>query len=169
MLSEILPVVDRLRQPLVRNAQGTQQPAPWPDLLRTLCERLAAAGTANPDGVRFLLSAHASHEELFLFRRLVEGLVGHADAIAVSWRYRPKSQPDGVKFKVPAVDAPNVNGARLFGLVNGEVADEVGEADLKALKEAVGLGRVSAPACRSARKVLGFLGLSRLDPRHYRC
>ena len=33
----------------------------------------AAAGTANADGVRFLLSAHASHEELFLFRRLDRG------------------------------------------------------------------------------------------------
>ena len=102
-------------------SDGAQQPASWHDLHRSLRERLAAAGTANPDGVRFLLSAHASHEELFLFRRLAEELVGHADAISVSWRYRPKSQPDGTKFKVPPVDAPNVNGARLFGLVKGNV------------------------------------------------
>ena len=135
-------------------------------------ERLAAAGTANPDGVRFLLSAHASHEELFLFRRLAEELVGHAEPISVSWRYRPKSQPDGAKFKVPPVDAPNVNGARLFGLVNGNVADAVGEADLSALKEAVALGpgvgalRVRPGPGRHARR--RRRGLSRLG-RAARC
>jgi NADH-quinone oxidoreductase subunit G len=135
---------DRLRQPLVRDERGTQRPASWADLFSALRQRLAAAGTANPDGVRFLLSAHAAHEEFFLFRRLVEDLVGRTDAIAVGWRYRPKPQPDGAKFKVPAVDAPNVNGARLFGLVEGNVADETGEADLSELKEAVALSRVAA-------------------------
>ncbi len=135
---------DRLRQPLVRDQHGTQLPAAWHDLFSALRQRLAAAGTTNPDGVRFLLSAHASHEELFLFRRLSEELVGGVEPIVVSWRYRPKSQPDGAKFKVPPVDAPNVSGARLFGLVNGNVTDAVGEADLTGLKEAVALGRVSA-------------------------
>jgi NADH-quinone oxidoreductase subunit G len=134
---------NRLLQPLVRDQHGTQQPASWHDLLSKLRERLAGAGTANPDGVRFLLSAHASHEEFFLFHRLAEGLIGHADAIAVSWRYQPKAQPEGVKFKIPPVDAPNLNGARLFGLLKGS-ADAVGEADLSALKEAVAAGRVSA-------------------------
>jgi NADH-quinone oxidoreductase subunit G len=135
---------DRLRQPLIRDERGQQRIASWHELLPSLRERLVAAGTKNPDGVRFLLSAHAAHEEYFLFRRLAEDLLGHADAIAVSWRYRPKQQPEGVKFKVPPVDAPNVSGAKLFGLIAGEPADAVGDADLSALKDAVAAGRVSA-------------------------
>src|SRR6185503_10879881 len=48
------------------------------------------------------------------------------------------------RFKVPPVDAPNVNGARLFGLAPGKVGDAVGEADLAALRKAVEGGGVSA-------------------------
>jgi NADH-quinone oxidoreductase subunit G len=136
---------DRLRRPLERVNQ-TQEPLPWHELYSKLRDRLAAAGRANPDGVRFLLSAHASNEELFLFRRLTEELVGEngPKAIDVSWRYQPKQQPEGTKFKVPAVDAPNVNGARLFGLAAGRVGDEVGPWDPTALHQAVEAGRVSA-------------------------
>jgi NADH-quinone oxidoreductase subunit G len=135
---------DRVQRPLVRDAQGTLQPVSWHELNSTLPDRLAAAGTANPEGVRFLLSAHASHEELFLFRRLVDDLIGSAGAISVSWPYRPKVQPADTTFKVPPVDAPNVNGARLFGLVNGHMGDAVGEPDLTGLKNAVAAGGVSA-------------------------
>src|SRR5207249_5966883 len=110
----------------------------------------------HPDGARFLLSAHASHEELFLSKRLTEELVGESGpaAISVSWRYREKQQPAGTKFKVPAVDAPNANGARMLGLVPGAPGDEVRGADVTALPQAVGAGRVTAlhlfapaPAC----------------------
>jgi NADH-quinone oxidoreductase subunit G len=136
---------DRLRGPLER-VDDAQQAVSWHEVYSKLRDRLAAAGTANPDGVRFLVSAHAAHEELFLFRRLTEELIGENGprAIAVSWRYQPKQQPPGATFKVPAIDAPNVNGARIFGLVPGAVGDEVGEADLAGLREAVGAGRVSA-------------------------
>jgi len=48
-----------------------------------------------------------------------------------------------VKFEVSPVDAPNVNGARLFGLADGRVGEPVGEADLSALKDAVAQGRVA--------------------------
>ena len=65
---------DRLRRPLQRDANGASQPVSWHDAIAALADRLAAAGASNPDGVRFLLSAHASHEELFLFRRIAEGL-----------------------------------------------------------------------------------------------
>src|SRR5579862_616328 len=134
----------RLARPMMRDDQGVQQPASWHELWPKLNARLAAAGQSNPDGVRFLLSAHAAHEELFLFRRLVESLVGNAHAISVGWRYQPKAQPSSVKFTVPAVDAPNVNGARMFGFVDGGVGDTVGEADLSALRQAVAGGLVSA-------------------------
>lgn len=106
-----------------------------------VCDRLAAAAASNPNGVRFLLSAHASHEELFLFRRIAEEWAG---AIDIGWRYQPKSQPEGARFKMPPADAPNVNGARMFGLAPGKVGDAVREADLATLKTAVGAGAVSA-------------------------
>jgi NADH-quinone oxidoreductase subunit G len=136
---------DRLRSPLLRDASGTLQPTSWQELFPQLLDRLSAAGTANPDGVRFLLSAHASHEELFLFRRLADELIGDASAaLTVSWRFSPKSQPGNTRFTVPAVDAPNVNGARMFGLVGGEVGDEVGAPDVSALRQAVEAGQVSS-------------------------
>ena len=134
----------RLRRPLVRGERDLQD-ASWPEMMRNLRDRLSAAGASNPDGVRFLLSAHASHEELFLFRRLAEELIGEVSTtIAVSWRHQPKSQPAHTTFRIPAVDAPNVAGARMFGLVPGRLGDEVGAADVSALRQAVEAGRVSA-------------------------
>jgi NADH-quinone oxidoreductase subunit G len=136
---------DRLRRPLVR-VNDAQQPVSWHELYSTLRDRLAQAGSANGDGVRFLVSAHAAHEELFLFRRLAGELIGEQgrEAISVSWRYQPKHQPEGTKFKVPPVDAPNVNGARMFGLTAGDVGAEVLQPNLSALRDAVEAGRVSA-------------------------
>jgi NADH-quinone oxidoreductase subunit G len=136
---------DRVRRPLLREANGVQQPRAWHEMLPMLAERFAAAGQANPDGVRFLLSAHASHEELFLFRRLTEELLGASGpaAISVSWREIAKSQPSHTKFVVPATDAPNVNGARIFGLVPGQNGDPQSFADVSALRSAVEAGQVS--------------------------
>jgi NADH-quinone oxidoreductase subunit G len=137
---------DRLRKPLIKDENGLQQPAAWRDATAKLADRLAAAGTANPEGVRFLLSAHASHEEFFMFRRLAEELMGDTGpgTISVSWRYTEKPQPPDTKFKVPAVDAPNVNGARIFGFVAGAPGDEVRDANVTALRQAVEGGRVTA-------------------------
>jgi NADH-quinone oxidoreductase subunit G len=142
---------DRLRQPLARggepaNLHRAAEPVSWHEATSKLRDALTAAGTANPNGVRFLLSAHASHEELFLFRRLAESLLGPEgpQSISVSWRYAPKAQPAHTQFPVPPVDAPNVNGARIFGLVPGLVGDQVGDADISALKKAVAAGNVSA-------------------------
>ena len=122
------------------------QPVSWRDALAKIVERLAAAGTASPAAVRFLVSAHASHEELFLFRRLTEELIGPAGpgSIAVSWRVHEKPQPEHAKFTVPPVDAPNVAGARAFGLAPGAPDAAVGAADLSALEQAVQSGRVAA-------------------------
>src|SRR5262245_47887146 len=137
---------DRLHRPLVRDAKGLLQPHAWHDVMPKLTERFTAAGQANPDGVRFLLSAHASHEELFLFRRLTEELLGTGGpgAITVSWRTTPKSQPTRTKFVVPAVDAPNVNGARIFGLVPGQNGDPQTAANVTQLRSAVEAGQISA-------------------------
>ena len=149
---------DRLRRPLVRDARGIQQPVEWHEVTSTLLDRLEVTPKAllamrrgeirsvGLTSMHFLLSAHASHEELFLFRRLSELLAGGdgPKGISVSWRYQPKQQPEGTAFKVPAVDAPNVNGARMFGLVPGAVGSEVREPDVSALRQAVEAGRVSA-------------------------
>src|SRR5256712_10187848 len=107
---------DRVRKPLERRGPGVSQPLSWHDSVAKVADRLAAAGVSKPDGVRFLLSAHASHEELFLFRRITEEWLDTTSSIDIAWRYQPKTQPKDTRFQVPSVDAPNVNGARLFGL-----------------------------------------------------
>jgi NADH-quinone oxidoreductase subunit G len=134
----------RIRKPLVRE-KSELVPSSWRDALSKLADALTAAGRTNIDGVRFLLSAHASHEELFLLRRLNEELIGDPTrAVAVTWTVREKHQPPNTKFVVPAVDAPNVNGARIFGFVPGEVGSAVGSADLSKLRQAVTGGQSSA-------------------------
>jgi NADH-quinone oxidoreductase subunit G len=137
---------ERVRRPLERRAEGVLEPLPWRDVIAKVRDRLDAAGRANPNGIRFLLSAHASHEELFLFRSITDHLLGESEtnAISVGWRYQPKHQPPNTRFPVPPVDAPNVNGARAFGFVAGRVGDPVNAADLSALQRAVDAGRVSA-------------------------
>jgi NADH-quinone oxidoreductase subunit G len=136
---------DRLHRPLMRDAKGLLQPHAWHDVMPKLTERFTLAGQANPDGVRFLLSAHASHEEFFLFRRLTEELLGAGgpSAITVSWRVTAKSQPPTTKFVVPAIDAPNVNGARIFGLVSGQNGERQTHADVSPLRSAIEAGQVS--------------------------
>jgi NADH-quinone oxidoreductase subunit G len=136
---------DRLRRPLARTASG-QSPVAWHDALNGIRDRLGAAGASNPDAVRFLLSAHASHEELFMFRGLVERLfgAGNLSQVAVSWRVTQKEQPPNTKFRVPPVDAPNVNGARAFGFVTRSQDDDVKGPDVSALRAAVESGAVSA-------------------------
>jgi len=106
----------------------------WHDAQVRLVERLSAAGSANADGVHILLSAHASHEELFLFRRLAEELIGNVKNVTAAWTSSKKVQPAGTKFVVPEVDAPNVAGVRAFGISE----------DLAKLKTAVEKGSVSA-------------------------
>jgi NADH-quinone oxidoreductase subunit G len=140
---------DRLSRPLMLTG-GVQQPVAWDDLMSNLRDRLTEEPrTKNGErsGIRFLLSAHASHEEMFLFSRLAQELsANHAprDLINVGWTFTPKVQPPGTTFKVPPVDAPNVNGARMLGLIDGGIEDPQGEADLSALRSAVQAGQVPA-------------------------
>jgi NADH-quinone oxidoreductase subunit G len=134
---------NRLTRPLLRGEHGLQTPAAWHDVMAKLVDRLAAIGRKNPDGVRFLISAHASHEEMFLFRRLAEELIGGAGAVAVGWRVTPKTQPADTKFVVPPVDAPNVGGATKLGLVSAGLDDTRSGPDLGALQAAVTAGRVA--------------------------
>src|SRR5215212_28769 len=92
----------RLRRPLMR--QGTElQPAAWHDVEPRLRDRIQQAGSADPASVHFLVSAHASTEELFVLKQMLEGLIG-ADglkAVTVGWTASHKPQPAGTRFKVP--------------------------------------------------------------------
>ena len=128
---------DRLRRPMIKDAGGRLQPSTWHDAMVALAGRLPGG---DPAGLRFLVSAHASLEELFVVGRIAADAGLGPSGVHVSWRHREKPQPARTAFRVPAVDAPNVAGARDLGLVTGS-----GErADLSALREAVEQGRVSA-------------------------
>jgi len=107
----------RLRKPAILR-DGVQQAVTWRDALTRARDLLEAAGRRDAASVRFLASAHASHEELFLLKQLALALKGDggADHVHVAWRRSEKRQPQDTKFRVPAIDAPNVNGARDIGL-----------------------------------------------------
>jgi NADH-quinone oxidoreductase subunit G len=133
----------RLRKPLLNTKQGVQQVVTWKDALTRVRDLLNAAGRKDPASVRFLASAHGAHEELFLLKRLAEDLKGDSGPshVHVAWRRTEKPQPANTKFRVPAIDAPNVNGAKNLGL--GVVATADGDADLSSLAAAIDQGRVS--------------------------
>ena len=83
-------------------------------------DRAAAAKALQPASrrraePRFLLSAHASHEEIYLTARLAQHLLGDMaqQGVAVSWtRERQAAARRASGSSVPPVDAPNVAGAR---------------------------------------------------------
>src|SRR5688500_8070366 len=133
----------RLRRPMLRRGAALESAA-WHDVEPKLRDRIQEAGSADPSSVRFLVSAHASTEELFVLRDIVEGLLGSdgLKVVNVSWARSEKPQPPGAKFKIPATDAPNVNGAKALGYDVGAGND--GVPDLSRLKAAVEGGRVKA-------------------------
>ena len=131
---------ERLQRPLLRSESGTLEPTDWTNALSKLADRVTAAGGASQ--LRFFASAHASLEELFLIGRLGGTFGLPEDGVAISWRYREKPQPPRVKFKIPPVDAPNVNGARDLGFP--VKASAKGEADISAFQSDVEQGRVRA-------------------------
>ena len=139
---------ERLRKPLILTKDGVQQVATWKDALMRVRDLLNAAGRKDPASVRMLASAHASHEEMYLLKRLAEDLKGDGGAshVHVAWRRTEKQQPANTKFQVPAIDAPNVNGARDLGLsVIGDTGAAIGagDADLSGLRTAIDQDRVA--------------------------
>jgi NADH-quinone oxidoreductase subunit G len=133
----------RLRRPMVRTSTGLE-PLAWHDVGPRLRDAIQTAGSADPSSVRFLASAHASTEELFVLKNLVTGLLGSdgMTAVTVAWKSSPKPQPAGAKFIVPSTDAPNVNGARDVGFAVGHGNGH--EANVAALRTAITSGRVKA-------------------------
>ena len=133
----------RLRKPLITTKDGAQQVATWKDALTRVRDLLNAAGRKDPASVRMLASAHCSHEEFYLLKRLAEDLKGveGGSHVHVAWRRTEKPQPKNTKFHVPATDAPNVNGAGDLGLPIKGGND--GECDLTNLKNAIDQDRVA--------------------------
>jgi NADH-quinone oxidoreductase subunit G len=130
---------DRLQRPLVKTEAGVQQPTDWREAMAKAADRITAAG---PESLRLLISAHASLEELFLIGRLGAALGIPEDGVAITWRAREKPQPRQTQFKVPPVDAPNVNGARDMGFPINAGSDA--RADLSAFRQQVERGGVKA-------------------------
>jgi NADH-quinone oxidoreductase subunit G len=122
----------RLRQPALRRG-GSLDAMPWADALVAVKDAVDAAG--GPSQAFFFVSAHASLEELFVLREIA----GQAGGVTLGWRYREKPQPANTKFRIPAVDAPNVRGARDLGF---DVPATSAPADLSQLRRAVESGEV---------------------------
>jgi NADH-quinone oxidoreductase subunit G len=132
---------DRLRRALVRNAgMAGQQPVDMRAALSRAAELIDAAGGAG--ALRFLISAHASLEELFLLGRMGGAFGLPEDGVAISWRTRAKPQPPGSQFKIPPVDAPNVKGASDLGFPVKTTAN--GEPDLASFRQKIESGSVKA-------------------------
>jgi NADH-quinone oxidoreductase subunit G len=127
----------RLQRPLIRSEAGALEPTDWRNALTKVADRVTAAG--GPSTLRFLISAHASLEELGVIGHLGGAFGVPEDGVALSWRTRVKPQPPRVKFKIPPADAPNVNGARDLGFP--VAASSAGEADVSAFRRAVEAGR----------------------------
>jgi NADH-quinone oxidoreductase subunit G len=127
---------DRLQRPLLRTEAGTLEPTDWRNAVAKIVDRVTAAGGAP--GLRFLVSAHASLEELALIGRIGGTLGVPEHGVAISWRRREKPQPAGVKFRIPPDDAPNVLGATDLGFPVKRT--QTGEADLAAFRKEIESG-----------------------------
>jgi len=86
--------------------------------------------------MRVMVSGHASLEELYVLKQFAP-LTG---GVAFSWRHREKPQPANTKFRIPAVDAPNLRGARDLGFKTAAID---GPADVTELRTAVEAGAVT--------------------------
>ena len=135
---------NRLRRPMMRRGGSTLEQVPWHDAHGRVRDRLQEAGAADSNSVRFVVSAHAAAEELFVLKQIVGALQGKdgVKAVNVVWTRSDKPQPAGTKFRVPATDAPNVNGARDLGYAVGQGNE--GTPDLTELRKAVEGGRIKA-------------------------
>jgi NADH-quinone oxidoreductase subunit G len=122
----------RQLQPHVRTGQGSGATS-WAEALIAVKTAVDTAGGAAH--ARVLASGHASLEELYILKQFAPLSGG----VTSGWRFREKPQPAKTTFRIPAVDAPNLRGARDLGF---ETAPADGPADLTALQAAVESGKV---------------------------
>jgi NADH-quinone oxidoreductase subunit G len=111
-----LDAPSRLLVPQRRTTAGLE-PLTWPEMARTLAERLRAAG---PDRVGVLLSPRMPNEDLWLARRL---FVEARGAGPVDFRVPPRAPGYQDDFLLRADKHPNTRGAELIGLGGGGEGD----------------------------------------------
>ncbi len=141
---------DRLRQPLARQADGTQRSVP---MKRAIEEAAAQLRHFKPDEIAVIASARLTNEELYLAGKLIRTLgVTMFDVVA-----RPQ-KADGIL--VSADGNPNTAGARLMKVASDDpgryipiIARKANDGGLKAL---VCLGE-DAAACGIHPEVLAKL------------
>ena len=73
---------ERLQRPLLRTEAGTLEPTDWRNAVAKIADRVDAAGGTG--ALRFLVSAHASLEELALIGRMGGALGVPEDGVAIS-------------------------------------------------------------------------------------
>ena len=125
----------RINQAHVKPAEGHEgaaSVAPWDVALVAVKDAVDAVG--GPTHAQFLVSGHASLEELFILKQFA----GNTGGVTFNWRHRLKPQPAATKFVIPAVDAPNLHGAKDLGFNTATT----GKANISALKSAVDAGLV---------------------------
>jgi hypothetical protein len=98
----------RQLQPHVRTGQGSGATS-WAEALIAVKTAVDTAGGAAH--ARVLASGHASLEELYILKQFAPLSGG----VTIGWRFREKPQPAKTTFRIPAVDAPNLRGARDLG------------------------------------------------------
>ncbi len=120
----------RLTVPATRRADGELQPVAWPEMVRTLADRLRAAG---PERVGVLLSPKMPNEDLWLARRLFVETLG---VRPVDFRVPPRAPGFEDAFLIRADKTPNTRGAALIG------CGAAGEADGRHVLAAAAAGRL---------------------------
>jgi NADH-quinone oxidoreductase subunit G len=100
---------DRMRRALVRGELGVPEACDFPVAVASAAQRIAKVRDAKGAGaIAGIASAHATNEELFVFRRLLEGLGAGAAGVAI-----PRGRADDKLIK--AEKAANGAGARALG------------------------------------------------------
>ena len=130
---------ERLKRPLARGTAGALEPVGWRDALALFVRGPSVTGIPTArwrSGV-----SPCVLEELFLLKRMADKS-GARTHWRLGWRHREKSQPPETRFRVPATDAPNVNGARDLGIDVGKGHE--GPHEPSALRQAIESGSVKA-------------------------
>ncbi len=127
----------RLSQPLARTEENVLEPIAWPEAIDRVAAALRRAQSGQASSPRWLVAGHASLEELLLVKHLAAAL-GDEDPtrISLAWRSNEKPQPAAATFRIPAVDAPNVQGALDLGIATAP-------ASMSELRRAAEAGRVT--------------------------
>ena len=76
---------DRLRNPLIRQADGSFAEVTWEDALETVAERLSEIKmTHGAEAIGGLITARCTNEELYAFQKFLRGVIGtpHVDSSA---------------------------------------------------------------------------------------